>query len=84
MSALYYCRQTTTACKGIPYPSKTHPYRYGTSGCVYTSGCGVCASLMALRNSHHSSVQYPPVDPSLPGYGRPAAEGTDMAVVAGI
>ena len=51
MSALYYCRQTTTACKGIPYPSKTHPYRYGTSGCVYTSGCGVCASLMALRNS---------------------------------
>ena len=51
MSALYYCRQTTTACKGIPYPSKTHPYRYGTAGCVYTSGCGVCASLMALRNS---------------------------------
>lgn len=51
MSALYYCRQTTTACKGIPYPSKAHPYRYGTSGCVYTSGCGVCASLMALRNS---------------------------------
>ena len=40
MSALYYCRQTTTACKGIPYPSKTHPYRYGTSGCVYTSVVG--------------------------------------------
>ena len=34
MSALYYCRQTTTACKGLPYPSKTHPYRYGTSGWV--------------------------------------------------
>ena len=50
MSKLYYCRQTTEKCKSIRYPSKPHPYKYGTSGCIYTSGCGVCASLMVLHN----------------------------------
>ena len=49
MSKLYYCRQTTDKCKSIRYPSKAHPYKYGTSGCIYTSGCGVCASLMVLH-----------------------------------
>ena len=82
MSALYYCRQTTTACKGIPYPSKTHPYRYGTSGCVYTSGCGVCASLMALRNSTTRVFNTRQWTHRCLGMGARAAEGTDMAVVA--
>ena len=82
MSALYYCRQTTTACKGIPYPSKTHPYRYGTSGCVYTSGCGVCASLMALRNSTTRVFNTRQWTHRCLGMGARATEGTDMAVVA--
>ena len=79
MSALYYCRQTTTACKGIPYPSKTHPYKYGTSGCVYTSGCGVCASLMALRNSTTRVFDTRQWTHRCLGMGARAAEGTDMA-----
>lgn len=82
MSALYYCRQTSTACKGIPYPSKTHPYRYGTAGCVYTSGCGVCASLMALRNSTTRVFNTRQWTHRCLGMGARAAEGTDMAVVA--
>ena len=81
MSALYYCRQTTTACKGIPYPSKTHPYRYGTSGCVYTSGCGMCVSLMALRNSTTRVFNTRQWTHRCLGMGARAAEGTDMAVV---
>ena len=56
MSKLYYCRQTTEKCKSIRYPSKPHPYKYGTSGCIYTSGCGVCASLMVLHNFGFTSL----------------------------
>lgn len=82
MSALYYCRQTTTACKGIPYPSKAHPYKYGTGGCVYTSGCGVCTSLMALRNSTNRVFNTRQWTHRCLGMGARAAEGTDMAVVA--
>lgn len=81
-SNLYYCRQTTTVCKGIPYPSSTHPYKYGTSGCVYTSGCGVCASLMALRNQSSATYDTRAWTNKCIAMGARAAEGTDMAVVA--
>lgn len=37
---------------------------------LYQRLWGVCF-LNGAAQFHHSSVQYPPVDPSLPGYGRP-------------
>lgn len=82
MSALYYCRQTTTACKGIAYPSAAHPYRYGVSGCIYTSGCGVCTSLMVLRNSTTVSFDTRQWTHRCLAMGARGEEGTDMGVVA--
>jgi len=40
-----YIQQNGTLGASIPYPSPAHP-----SATVATSGCGVCASLMALMN----------------------------------
>lgn len=79
---LYYCRQTTNVCKGIPYPSAAHPYRYGVSGCVYVSGCGVCASLMVLRNMTTRVYDTKAWTRLCLAMGARAAEGTDLGVVA--
>lgn len=79
---LAYVRQTTDACKGYPYPSAAHPYRYGTSGCVYISGCGVCASLMVLRNLTSKSFTTKEWTKKCISMGARAIEGTDMGVVA--
>lgn len=81
---LYYCRQTTEACKGIPYPSKSHPYKYGVSGCIYTSGCGVCSSLMVLRNFGvvPATMNTKRWAAECVKMGARAAEGTNMAKIA--
>lgn len=81
---LYYCRQTTEACKGIPYASKSHPYKYGTSGCIYTSGCGVCSSLMVLRNFGvvPATMNTKKWTAECIKMGARAAEGTNMAKIA--
>lgn len=80
-SKLYYCRQTTEACKGIAYPSKAHPYRYGKSGCIYTSGCGVCSSLMVLRNLTDKVFDTKTWTSVCIAMGARSAEGTDMSKV---
>ena len=82
MSKLYYCRQTTEKCKSIRYPSKTHPYKYGTSGCIYTSGCGVCASLMVLHNFGFTSLNTANWTQKCLLMGARSADGTDMDKVA--
>lgn len=81
-SKLYYCRQTTESCKGIAYPSGTHPYVYGKSGCIYTSGCGVCSSLMVLRNLTNKVFDTKGWTSVCIAMGARSAEGTDMAKVA--
>ena len=43
--AYTYIQQNTALGESIPYPSPAHP-----DATVATSGCGVCASLMALEN----------------------------------
>ena len=82
MSKLYYCRQTTEKCKSIRYPSKTHPYKYGTSGCIYTSGCGVCASLMVLHNFGFTSLDTAAWTQKCLLMGARSADGTNMDKVA--
>lgn len=82
MSKLYYCRQTTEKCKSIRYPSKTHPYKYGTSGCIYTSGCGVCASLMVLHNFGFTSLNTANWTQKCLLMGARSADGTNMNTVA--
>ncbi len=82
MSKLYYCRQTTDKCKSIRYPSKTHPYKYGTSGCIYTSGCGVCASLMVLHNFGFTGLDTAAWTQKCLLMGARSADGTDMDKVA--
>ena len=82
MSKLYYCRQTTEKCKSIRYPSKSHPYKYGTGGCIYTSGCGVCASLMVLHNFGFTSLDTVAWTQKCLLMGARSADGTDMDKVA--
>ena len=82
MSKLYYCRQTTEKCKSIRYPSKTHPYKYGTSGCIYTSGCGVCASLMVLHNFGFTGLDTAAWTQKCLLMGARSADGTNMDKVA--
>ena len=82
MSKLYYCRQTTEKCKSIRYPSKPHPYKYGTSGCIYTSGCGVCASLMVLHNFGFTGLDTAAWTQKCLLMGARSADGTDMDTVA--
>ena len=82
MSKLYYCRQTTEKCKSIRYPSKSHPYKYGTSGCIYTSGCGVCASLMVLHNFGFTGLDTAAWTQKCLLMGARSADGTDMDKVA--
>ena len=81
---LYYCRQTTEACKGIRYASKSHPYKYGVSGCIYTSGCGVCSSLMVLRNFGvvPATMNTKKWAAECVKMGARVAEGTNMAKIA--
>lgn len=81
MSKLYYCRQTTEKCKSIRYPSKAHPYKYGTSGCIYTSGCGVCASLMVLHNFGFTGFDTAAWTQKCLVMGARSAEGTDMDTI---
>lgn len=81
MSKLYYCRQTTEKCKSIRYPSKPHPYKYGTSGCIYTSGCGVCASLMVLHNFGFTILDTAAWTQKCLVMGARSAEGTDMDTI---
>ena len=82
VSKLYYCRQTTEKCKSIRYPSKPHPYKYGTSGCIYTSGCGVCASLMVLHNFGFTSLDTAAWTQKCLLMGARSADGTNMNTVA--
>ena len=82
MSKLYYCRQTTEKCKSIRYPSKFHPYKYGTSGCIYTSGCGVCASLMVLHNFGFTGLDTAAWAQKCLLMGARSADGTNMDKVA--
>lgn len=82
VSKLYYCRQTTEKCKSIRYPSKPHPYKYGTSGCIYTSGCGVCASLMVLHNFGFTGLDTAAWTQKCLLMGARSADGTDMDTVA--
>ena len=82
MSKMYYCRQTTEKCKSIRYPSKTHPYKYGTSGCIYTSGCGVCASLMVLHNFGFTGLDTAAWTQKCLLMGARSADGTNMDKVA--
>lgn len=82
MSKLYYCRQTTEKCKSIRYPSKAHPYKYGTGGCIYTSGCGVCASLMVLHNFGFTSLDTVAWTQKCLLMGARSADGTNMDKVA--
>ena len=82
MSKLYYCRQTTEKCKSIRYPSKTHPYKYGTGGCIYTSGCGVCASLMVLHNFGFTGLDTAAWTQKCLLMGARSADGTNMNTVA--
>lgn len=82
MSKLYYCRQTTEKCKSIRYPSKSHPYKYGTSGCIYTSGCGVCASLMVLHNFGFTGLDTAAWTQKCLVMGARSAEGTDMDTIS--
>ena len=82
MSKLYYCRQTTEKCKSIRYPSKFHPYKYGTSGCIYTSGCGVCASLMVLHNFGFTGLDTAAWTQKCLLMGARSADGTNMDTVA--
>ncbi len=82
MSKLYYCRQTTEKCKSIRYPSKSHPYKYGNSGCIYTSGCGVCASLMVLHNFGFTGLDTAAWTQKCLLMGARSADGTNMNTVA--
>lgn len=81
-SKMYYNRQTTETCKGIKYASSTHPYKYGKSGCIYTSGCGVSASLMVLRNLTNKVYDTKGWTSVCIALGAREAEGTNMSTVA--
>lgn len=79
---MYYCRQTTETCKGIRYPSKTHPYKYGKSGCIYTSGCGVCSTLMVLKNFKKVHYDTKSWTAKCLQIGARGSEGTNLDTVA--
>ncbi|MBQ3431779.1 MAG: C39 family peptidase, partial [Clostridia bacterium] len=71
-----YIQQNSTLGASIPYPSPTHP-----SATVATSGCGVCASLMALMNLTTYKVSLKNWTHALLKAGCRADEGTDMEAV---
>ena len=71
-----YIQQNGTLGASIPYPSPTHP-----SATVATSGCGVCASLMALMNLTKYKVSLKNWTKALRDAGCRANEGTDMDAV---
>ena len=71
-----YIQQNTTLGSSIPYTSAAHP-----SATVATSGCGVCASLMALMNLTKYKVSLKKWTKALIKAGCRANEGTDMDAV---
>ncbi len=71
-----YIQQNGTLGASIPYPSPAHP-----SATVATSGCGVCASLMALMNLTKYKVSLKNWTKALRDAGCRANEGTDMDAV---
>ena len=71
-----YIQQNSTLGASIPYPSPAHP-----SATVATSGCGVCASLMALMNLTTYKVSLKNWANALRKAGCRANEGTDMDAV---
>ena len=75
MSYVYF-QQNSTLGASIPYPSPAHP-----SATVATSGCGVCASLMALMNLTTYKVSLKNWTQQLRDAGCRDNEGTDMEAV---
>ena len=71
-----YIQQNSALGASIPYPSPSHP-----SATVATSGCGVCASLMALMNLTKYKVSLRNWTKALINAGCRANEGTDMDAV---
>ena len=71
-----YIQQNGTLGASILYPSPAHP-----SATVATSGCGVCASLMALMNLTKYKVSLKNWTKALRDAGCRANEGTDMDAV---
>ena len=71
-----YIQQNSSLGASIPYPSPAHP-----SATVATSGCGVCASLMALMNLTKYKVSLKNWTKALRNAGCRANEGTDMEAV---
>ena len=71
-----YIQQNSSLGTSIPYPSPSHP-----SATVATSGCGVCASLMALMNLTKNKVSLKNWTKALINAGCRANEGTDMDAV---
>ncbi|MBR0415199.1 MAG: C39 family peptidase [Clostridia bacterium] len=71
-----YVQQNGTLGASIPYPSPAHP-----SATVATSGCGVCASLMALMNLTTYKVSLKNWTQALRNAGCRDNEGTDMEAV---
>ena len=71
-----YIQQNSTLGASIPYPSPAHP-----SATIATSGCGVCASLMALMNLTSYKVSLKNWTKALLQADCRDNEGTDMEAV---
>lgn len=74
--SLIYIQQNGSVGKGIKYPSNAHP-----NATIATSGCGVCASLMAMKNSQNFSKDLKTWAKELRNAGARVSEGTDMTKI---
>lgn len=74
---MIYIQQNGSLGKSIAYASSAHK-----SATIATSGCGVCSSLMILRNSTSYSKDLKTWTNELKKAGCRAAEGTDMGKVS--
>lgn len=75
-TAYIYVQQNSALGESIPYPSPAHP-----DATVATSGCGVCASLMALENLTKYKYSLKKWTAMLIKAGCRANDGTDMQKV---
>ncbi len=77
--AYTYIQQNSALGESIPYPSPAHP-----DATVATSGCGVCASLMALENLTKYKYNLKKWTNILIKAGCRANDGTDMQRVCAL
>lgn len=82
MSEPKYTRQTTKECKGLKYESKKYPYIYGKQGCVYTSGCGLCASKTIVEGMLNYTTNTKAWRNYMLKIGARDTNGTNMSIVA--